>query len=59
MQKLNEDSLERKILKECCKETNVDIEVIIEMMKTEEEYAIKSRRYWVTEKLKDIVESRF
>jgi hypothetical protein len=45
MIKLNEDSLENKILEECCKETNVNIDDIREMIRVEEEYATKTRRY--------------
>lgn len=59
MLKLDQDSLENDLLKKCCKENWVDIEGIKKMMETEEEYATKSRRYWIIEKLKDIVESSF
>ena len=59
MLKLHEDGLESDLLKKCCEENGVDIEGIKKMMKTEEEYATKSRRYWIIEKLKDIVESSF
>lgn len=59
MIKLHEESLENKLLEECCKENNININDIKEMMRIEEEYATKSRRYWVTEKLKDIVEQNF
>lgn len=59
MIKLHEESLENNLLKECCEDNNVDIKDIKEMMRIEEEYATRSRRYWITEKLKDIVESSF
>jgi len=45
MIKLHEESLENKLLEECCKENNININDIKEMMRIEEEYATKSRRY--------------
>lgn len=59
MVKLHEDSLERKLLEECCNENDIKIEEILEFMELEDEYATKSRRHWITEKLKDIIEYQF